>query len=240
VSADRSRRLLRVVFTMSLAVVASGATAFLAHWGGLNGPQALITALSSFGGVTSFGLNLVDYLAGHRVPAFEPQGHGHGCARSCRAGRPFAPGGTSTRERRSKPASGRSPERFDPYPIVVVVVDIVGRGQAEGLRLPRLQVPHRRSDAPDDDEHSLGGPVRPDGTLCDGYRRPPDRPDLCQGRLTRSSPAIIGTERTEIRPQLARQRRSDLVQEVHGFLEERVCGRVIAGGPGDLAQAVQG
>jgi hypothetical protein len=148
-SADRSRRLLRVVFTMSLAVVASGATAFLAHCGGLNGPQALVTALSSFGGVTSFGLNLVDYLAGHRVPALEPQGHGHGCARSCRAGRPFAPGGTSTRERRSKPASGRSPDRFDPYPVVVVVADIVSRGQAEGLRLPRIQVPHRAGGSAD-------------------------------------------------------------------------------------------
>jgi hypothetical protein len=126
VSVDRSSRLQRVVFALSIAVVAGGAAGLLAYWGGLNGPQALITALSSFGGVTSFGLNLVKFIAGQRAPAREPQGHGRGRAHS----------GTSTVERRSSPASSSSLDRFDLYPVVVVVTDVVGRGQAEGLRLP--------------------------------------------------------------------------------------------------------
>ena len=137
---DRSSRLLRVVFTLSIAVVASGAAGLLSCWGGLNGPQALITALSSFGGVTTVGLNLVEFLAGQRVPALEPQSHGCRCAHS----------GTSTAEGRSSPASGRSLDRFDLYPVAVVVADVVGRGQAKGLRLPWLQVLYRSGGGADD------------------------------------------------------------------------------------------
>ncbi len=139
-NADRSSRLLWVIFTLSIAVVASGVAGLLACWGGLNGPQALFTALSSFGGITSFGLNLVEFLTGQRVPALEPQGHGRVCAHS----------GTSTAEHRSSPASGSSLDHFDLYPVVVVVADIIGRGQAEGLRLTRLQVLHRPGGSTDD------------------------------------------------------------------------------------------
>jgi hypothetical protein len=51
---------------MLAALVVSSAVGILSWWGGLNGPHALVTAVTSFTGTTTFGLSVFDFLTGHR------------------------------------------------------------------------------------------------------------------------------------------------------------------------------
>jgi hypothetical protein len=51
---------------MLAALVVSGTVGVLSWWGGLNGPYALVTAVASFTGTTTFGLRVYDFLTSGR------------------------------------------------------------------------------------------------------------------------------------------------------------------------------
>lgn len=65
VSACPQRRIWAAIIMLA-ALVVSGTVGVLSWWGGLNGPYALVTAVASFTGTTTFGLRVYDFLTSGR------------------------------------------------------------------------------------------------------------------------------------------------------------------------------
>jgi hypothetical protein len=78
VTDDHSTRMVWAMVIMAAALLAGGAVGLLSWWGGLIGPQALLSAMGSFGGAATFGFTVFDFVTGHRANAWRTRWHCQG------------------------------------------------------------------------------------------------------------------------------------------------------------------